>query len=177
MLASQLLRYALRYALFVMLIGCGVFDFDTKRDLEEIIIQGDPEAHASGAYIAIDALGTQSWDQELPQIPSAIFVESFSVEISATSQETAQDIDDFSWLDRVVFYAEPTSTETALGRQPVAFANRPGAVQRIELQTNRALNLVPYILEGFRITSRVEGRVPQDDVSLIGTAVLGIDAL
>ena len=134
-------------------------------------------AAARNLPVASDIIKPQSWDEPLPQVPSAIFVEEFVLYITDDNVDGAEDNDDFAWVDELVFYVESTKTGSTLRRNPIAWITRPGSVQRLNLETNRALNLVPYLLEGLQVTSRAQGRVPTDDVSLEGYARLGVDAL
>lgn len=172
-----IIRNALLSVLTIAQTSCGVFDFESVRYIEEVVITGDAESYRQGDRVLSNAIQPQSWNQELPQEPAAIFIESFILEMTDTAKSGPNDRDDFSWIQRVTFYVESENEASTLGRHPIAFIVNPGAETRIRLETNRALNLVPYILEGIRITSDLQGRVPEDDVSLIGRATLGIDAL
>ncbi len=171
------IRTVLLCVLATVQTSCGVFDFESVRYIEEVIITGNAESSRQGIRVLSNAIPPQSWNQELPQEPAAIFIESFILEMTDTAKSGPNDRDDFSWIQKVTFYVESENEASTLGRHPVAFIVKPGAETRITLETNRALNLVPYILEGIRITSDLQGRVPEDDVSLIGRATLGIDAL
>jgi hypothetical protein len=162
---------------WILACNCSAFDFDVERSIDEVVIPGDATDYASNMLVPPEIIPPQSWSQQLPQEPSAIFVERFEISITNTAREADTDVDDFDWLERIVFYAESTMPNSALGRHPIAWVDKPGKKVRLELETNKALNLVPYLLEGLTVSSHVEGRVPPDDISLIGKARLGVDAL
>ena len=157
--------------------SCNAFDFDVQRSIDEVLIPGDRNAFEANLRVDPKIIAPQSWDQALPQKPSAIFVESFEIEVTDTGKANGSDADDFSWLERIVFFAESSRAGSLLGRHPIAWISRPGAQDYLVLKTNRALNLVPYLLEGLTVTSIVEGRVPEDDISIAGRARLSVDAL
>ena len=155
--------------------GCGAFDFDIERPISEVKIEGDPELAAQFASTARDVIPPQMWETDLPGIPAGIFLEAMELRITDTENQNGED--DFSFLDEVVFYLEPVKPDSSLRRRPFAWGVNPGAEQTMQLVPNRALNLVPYILEGFQATSDVRARVPASDVTLDGTATLSVDLL
>ena len=163
--------------IFPAMHACGSFDFTVDRELAEVFIPGATTVGQRSARLSSDVFGAQSWDEPLPQVPSAIFVDSFRLHITETGLSSPSDEDSFAWLEKVVFYLEPTKAGSLLPKAPIAFGATPGAVSEFTLTTNQALDLVPYILEGFQITSEAQGRAPTDDVTIRGTVSLSVDAL
>lgn len=164
-------------ALAVLCAGCGVFDFEVEREVEEFTVLGDPTRAASGQRVEVDAIPPQEWGQDLEDLPAGIFMERMHIEITATAADGDDTPDTFDFIDSLVFFVDPTNEGSALGRYPLAWVYSPGAETRVELTINRALNLLPYIVEGFDVISELRARVPPDDVSFAGKAFLSVDLL
>ncbi len=154
----------------VAVLGCGVFDFEQEQAFEEVAIEGAVEAHRLGERVAVDAIPPQDWTQELEREPAGIFVERLWFEITADGV-------DFDFIDKLHVYVEPTLEGSALPRMLLAWSFDPGPVERIDLTVNRALNLVPYIVEGFEVVSVLNAVVPERHTTFQGTAVLSVDLL
>jgi hypothetical protein len=163
-----------RALIITLLAGCGALDFETKQFITEVTVDGDPRGARIGAQVAQDTIPTQEWATELPQEPAGIFLESMVLQITDTALD-GQDEDDFGFVDEVVFYVR--ATDDSVPRRPIAWGYEPGPVTAWTLTANRAVNLVPYILAGFEITSELRARVPEDRVSFDGVANLLVDIL
>jgi len=156
-----------------VLSGCHAFDRIEEREIAEITITGDLALHEAFAPTDTDLIEPQTWEVDLPFELAGVFLESLT--LSITEAGDADGADDFGFISQVVFYLEPTTSGSSLGRHMLAWVDDPGPVRSITLVPNRALNFVPYILEGFQVTSEVTARVPATDVTFDGRAVLSAD--
>ncbi len=164
-------RIVTMLSLMSSVAGCGIFDFEQEQPLDEAVIEGNVARHDLGRRVNKHTIPPQLWEQELPQEPAGIFVEDVQFDITDTAGGT------FEFMDSLLLYVEPTTEGTALKRRLLAWSFAPGDVRSVAFEVNRALNLVPYILEGFQIASELDAVVPPADVSFKGTARLSIDLL
>ncbi|MFT5435159.1 MAG: hypothetical protein ACI9OJ_005876 [Myxococcota bacterium] len=164
--------------LVALVSGCGAFDFEIERPIDEVRVEGDPDLSGLRVPAAEDLIPPQVWEADLPQEPAGIFLERMELTITNGGRDDGDD--DFAFVDSVVFYASPTAPGTELERHPLAWISREHEGidgQTLSLTPNRALNLVPYIVEGFEVTSTLVARVPPSDLTLEGTATLSVDLL
>lgn len=174
---SPLPAIALTLCLGSMLGGCGAFDFNMDQAIDEVIIPGAGASRPVGAPLPSNIIPPQNFTTELTDEPAGIFVDSMTVTITGTSRAGETPPDSLEFIDAMIFYAESTKPGSGLARAPIAWTEKPGEVDEVDLEVNRAVNLLPYILEGLRFSSDVAGRVPRSDVSIRGNVSLFVDVL
>lgn len=151
----------MRWAVLAAL-GCELVDPRVEQAIAPSTIQ-----RADGARLTADALPAQEWRVSLPGTPAAIFVESVTLRASA----------DLDFLERLVFYVEPLSPGSTLGRRLVAWTQGAPHGRTLSLETARALDITPWVVEGLRLVPEVSGQGPSSDVTVEGDAVLQVDVL
>ena len=164
-----------RLALALCLAGCGSFDFEVTRPIDEVLIEGVAQM-ADDALLPTDLLPTQQWDSALPGVPAGIFLERFTLEITDTLDDS-ESPDSFGFVDSIVFYVDPSDPTSRLPRHFLAWSAGRSKGATLDLVVNRAVNLLPYIQAGIVVLSEIDGRRPPDDVSFRGVATLGVDLL
>ena len=167
-------RFA-RLALVASVAGCGSFDFEVTRPIDEVLIEG-VGLLAGDMQLPADLIPAQQWDSELPGIPAGIFLERFTLEITGTHDDP-ESPDSFGFLDSIVFYVEPSDPASGLARHFLAWSTGKPRGSTLELVVNRAVNLLPYIQSGILVQSELDGHLPPDDLSFRGLATLGVDLL
>ncbi len=159
--------------------GCGAYDFEIERPIDTVLIGGTDNRDPSTRSLAIDTIPPQLWSTNLSEAPAGIFMTGMTVRtLSAAPDDQEEDglaLDDLAFIDEVVFYVASESSNSALLRAPIAWFSAPGPVQSVELNVNQALNLLPYLQEGARISSELTGRIPPTDIQIQGTATLNVD--
>ncbi len=113
------------------------------------------------------ALPSQEWRVALPGTPEAIFLE----RVVLTADR------DLSFLRSIRFSVEPIDPASGLGRKLVAWSNAAPRGTVLELETARALDITPWVVEGLRLVPEVAGTVPPADVTVAGEALLQVDLL
>lgn len=165
-----------RSHLLILALGCASLDFPLTQPLAEVRVTGDAEASSRGDAVPTDLIPPQTLTIELPGIPAAIFVERVVLRVSGTDRP-AGDRDDLAFLHRLRCYIESAVPGSALPRRLVAWSDTAASGEELVLETVRAQDITPYIVEGALITAEVGGRVPPDDVSFDMVAEVFVDAL
>lgn len=155
--------------------GCGAFDFEVEQTIDEVLVQGDSSLYAQRFPLPQDIIPAQAWSYNLAQEPAGIFLEAMSLEMTTTAGLINGQLPTFDFMYGITFYVNSTQEGSTLESKPLAWgAPRWGSIEMV-MEPNFALNLVPYIDEGFEITSILKAAVPATNLSFKGSAVLSVD--
>lgn len=180
---SRLVSSFVLLALGLAASGCvGVGSFELVVPIAEQRIDGNPLGGLLGGAlfelpIPLDvdlAAETAARDTGPAQ---HVRLASLSLSITASS-EPAGDSDDFEFVDSAEIFVESRDPATSLPRARIARVDtvEPGTRTLVFL-VDDDVDLLPYVQEGARLSSRASGRVPPDDVSFDGRVVLAVEVL
>jgi hypothetical protein len=157
------------------LAGCSAFDFEIKQTIEEVQVQGDANLYAQRYPLPNDIIPPQSWSYNLPEEPAGIFLESMSLQMTATAGLINGQLPTFDFMYGITFYVQSTLDGSSLEQQPLAWGTPRWGEVEVVMEPNFALNLVPFMQEGFEITSILKAAVPPSNLSFKGAALLSVD--
>ena len=158
--------------------GCGAVAFDATSPIPEQKITGNLIAGVLGSFLPSPFTLQINLEQETkargtgPAHSAGLKALSFKLtRVPSPPRST----DNFDFVDRIELFVESTKAGTQLMKQKVAdLLTVPKGVQVLNLQCYPAVDLVPYINEGSRISSTAVGRVPQTDVYFDGQLTVEI---
>jgi hypothetical protein len=163
--------------------GCGVLDFDLTRPLPPQEIMGNPALATAGALLpetgvlpspfALDVdLASEQKARDTGPIDS-VHLKSLTLQIAEGSGTQ-----DFDWLLELHVFVESIQPVTNLPRVEIArLVMVPGGQKTVSLEVSPDVNLLPYINEGTKTSTRGKARVPSRDVSFSGQMVLRVSPL
>jgi hypothetical protein len=186
---GRVLRFTVRCAstalcalLALPLGGCGLIAFDYVVDIPEQRVEGAPAAEVPivGGFV------TLPFDVDLEAATEGrnvgpierIHLQELQFGITGTA-EGPGDTDDLDFVDTMEIYAESAQAASALPRVLVATYSRGTAsgLRRITARVVPDVDIIDYVTEGAILSTEATGRVPPDDVTFNGVAVLTLEAL
>jgi hypothetical protein len=182
MRASPRLLFAFAFAFASVASGCSVLDFEIERDVPEQRVSGSPLAGVLGTLfmdggipLEIDLASETGRRDTGPA--DAVRLTEMTLAITSTARPPG-DSDDFDFVDRIEIFCESTMSGSRLSRVKIADLQPiPMGVTELDLDTDRSVDLKPYVEEGARITSTASGTVPPDDVTFDGHLVILVETL
>ena len=155
--------------------GCSAFDFTIDQDTQEVVVQGDLNAFRAKLLLPKDIIPAMQIAYNLDREPNAIYAESLTLNLTDTVPSAKKMTIPFSFVNQLVFYVQSTVKGSTLPKAPLAWIGPTGPGHSIPMTVDSSLDLLPYIREGFEVTSVLNGRVPAADLSFSGHIVLGVD--
>lgn len=159
----------------------GVGDFEVTRETEEVVIDGmtNPLNDLLPIKVVPDMSLEFDLESELEQQNAkgakSVHLTGLVLRVTDTARPVG-DEDDFDFLDEIEFYV--ASTDRSLPEKLLATSNPvPRGQSEIELSTDSDLDLKPYAEAGIILTTKGEGRVPPDDVSVVGVVTIEVQTL
>lgn len=164
------------------LAGCvGFGSFELSIAISEQRVQGSPLGGLLGGLfdlpipldvdLAVETAARQTGPAQRVRLLA------LTLDITETA-ESATDQDDFGFIDSVDIFVESRRSDSALPRRRVAWIeSSPGAVRQLVFETDTSVDLLPYVQEGARLSSAARARVPPDDVTFVGAALLSVEVL
>jgi hypothetical protein len=165
--------------LLLAITACGLDEFDIDQPVPEQAIQGSgiPAPLAALFPLPLDLdLQAKIDEQEDAGSVDKITLASLRLTITPT-RKPAGDSDDWSFVESVEVFVESTRSGTALPKVKIASVASPGAVEVMEFDVERGVDLRPYVEEGAMVDTLGSGTIPVDDVSYDGLGVFTVDVL
>jgi hypothetical protein len=153
-----------------LVAGCSM-GFDIPVDVPELVIPGDPSAHASGQHYEAStsqpfALAISLDDEQgNANMVSSVYLTSLSFSITQASGC-------FDFIDELSLSIVSTKADTKLPAAVIATAKNPGCVTTLEVIPTPGLDLDPYFKEGAGLTATGSGVPPATNVSFNGHVTL-----
>ena len=180
----QHLFFGVMAALGACALACGedLTSFEINERSQEAVVMGRP---GPSLPLPIDVIPPMQLEVDLEEELNAqsagpakgVYLSALDLEVTPT-KIGPQDTDDLDFIQSIEVYVESTKPGSTLTRVKVAqLSPVPKGKQRVSLKTESDLNLKPYIEEGVRLTTRGQGTVPPDDVSLVALVTMRVQLL
>jgi len=169
-----------------MLGGCGgdgLFSFTVGRGIDEQRVAGSPLPTAVlgdlfDAPIPLTVDVEEETRSRGTGPVTAIRLTRFALAVTPTA-EGEEDVDDLAFVNRLDVFVESARDDSDLPRRQIATLPEPPAEgdRTLELDTDRGVNLEPYVEEGAVLTATATGTPPPDDVTFDGRIRLRFEVL
>ena len=105
-----------------------------------------------------------------------VYLDALTLTVTDTAKADENDEDNFDFLNSVEFFVESRKQGTELDRVLVGSIDPvPAGREILDVDVDNSINLKPYAQEGMRITTRGNGSVPPDDVTIAGDVVIEVE--
>jgi hypothetical protein len=143
----------------VALAGCGVTDFDIDQAIMEQRITGSPLPGPLALLFPIPLnidIAAKIKEMETGPIDS-VTISSLKLTITPTGVASG-DTDDWAFVDEIHVFVSSNKQGTTLPRVEIAKVVNPGAVQTLDFEVDKKIDINPYVNEGSTVEARARER-------------------
>ena len=159
--------------------GCAdLLSFDLDAELEEIVVEGDPNLHHQKATVAFDQIPPVELQLGAIQ-QGSVYLSSMTWHITDRELALPDDSDTFEFMTSMTISVMAANPHSKLPPIDIAHWEGPAPMgdMVIDLDVNDDVDLVPYTRDGIMLHVQPKGIVPYDDVSMKATAVFAVEPL
>ncbi len=162
------------------LVGCSG-TVTVSREIQEQRVEGDAVRaflsglleEISGAPVSLELDIDTDGSLEGAGAAQSAHMQTVSLRITETARSSANDEDNFDFLDSIEIYLSNPQDAPELPRVKIAeLPQVPTGQTTLELETDDSIDVLPYAGEGAEVTFEGQGNSPTDDVTFAGSYTL-----
>lgn len=164
----------MRWALALLVAGCGALDFDVSEGIPQQRLPGDPVAAAAGNLLASAFPSAFNFNIDLKaqqQAHDTGPIDSVHMKSLTLTIDPSSPTQNFDWLDDAHIFVEAQG----LPKKEVAHIQPvPKGAKTISFTIDMSVDVKPYIDKGITVSTSATAHASAQDVVFAGTAVFRV---